>query len=519
VLSYRPATGTTAVHGEYAAELARQLVVAQYGDEAYERGLNVFLSIDSAEQQAAYRALRRGILEHARRQPYRGPEDYVLLPADAGDLDAAVTEALADHPDNDELLAAVVLQAGPRQLVAQLQDGQTLVLGPASFGLAAAALSGRADAQKPIRRGAVIRLLRGDQGQWQLTQLPEVEGAFVSLAPQDGRIRALVGGFDFAKNPFNHVLQSWRQPGSAIKPFLYSAALEHGFSVSTVINDSPLSLPGARPDDLPWQPVNADGRFDGPMALHTALAKSKNIVSIRLLQAIGASTAQQWLARFGFDAARQPADLTLALGTGSVTPLQMAMAYAVLANGGLRVAPQLIDRLTDANGRVLNEPAPMDDADSRRAIDPRNAFVVNRMLQEVTAIGTAARAQQVLQRPDLYGKTGTTSDTQDAWFAGFQPGRLAVVWLGHDRPRSLGERETGAALALPVWIDYMAQALKNVPVAPPPPPPDGVVQVGGDWYFDESTPASSIQTLGTEPLPAVPDGDDERRRILDLFRP
>ena len=505
------------VHAEYVAETARQLVYAQYGEESYTRGLNVYLTLDSAEQSAAYRALRRGILDYERRQAYRGPEGYVDLPANPQELDARIAEALVEHPDSDELKSAVVLQANPRKVVAVLQSGESVAVAGEGLRPAAAGLSDKANPKTQIRRGAVVRVVRSAKGDWTITQLPEVEGAFVSLDPRTGAIRAMVGGFDYAKSKFNHASQAWRQPGSSFKPFIYSAALEKGFTPSTVINDAPLFFDAGATGSQPWEPKNYDGQFEGPMSMRRALAKSKNMVSIRILQSIGASYGQQWVTRFGFDADKHPAYLTMALGAGSVTPLQMAGGYAVFANGGYRVNPMLIARVTDARDRPLarSEPPPLDE--SMRAIDERNAFLMTSLLQEVTRSGTAARAQATLQRPDVYGKTGTTNDSMDAWFAGWQPHVVGVVWIGYDNPRKLGDRETGGGLALPVWIEYMSHALRGVPVEERP-APAGVVSINGEWYYDEFAPGRGVTSVGLEErTPAAPTEED-RNSILDLFR-
>ena len=506
------------VHAEYVAELARQLVFSQYGEEAYSRGLHVHLTIDSGEQMVAYRALRKGILDYERRQVYRGPEAYVDLPANPREIDARIAEALVDHPDNDELKAAVALEAGARKVVAVLQNGETVTITGEGLRPAASGLAGRANPKTQVRRGAVIRVVKGAKGSWTITQLPEVEGAFVAMNPRTGAVRAMVGGFDYSKSKFNHVTQAWRQPGSSFKPFIYSAALEKGFTPATVINDAPLFFDADATGSQPWEPRNYDGSFDGPMPLRTALAKSKNLISIRILQSIGSPYAQEWAARFGFDPERHPAYLTMALGAGSVTPLQMATAYSVFANGGYRLNPFLISKLTDSKGRVLNEPqAPVLD-ESARVLSPRNAFVMNSLLQEVTRSGTAARAQGALRRPDVYGKTGTTNDSLDAWFAGFQPNAVAVVWMGYDNPRKLGDRETGGGLALPIWIDYMAHALKGVPVEEPP-VPAGLVRMDGEWYYQEYAYGSGVSSVGMEDqLPTAAPTEEERNSILDLFK-
>ncbi|UZG45054.1 penicillin-binding protein 1A [Caldimonas thermodepolymerans] len=505
------------VHAEYVAETARQLIFEQYGEEAYTRGLNVYTTIETDDQVAAYRALRAGIIDYERRQFYRGPEGYVELPKDATELDTRIAEALADYPDNDEIRAAVAIEVSPKKVVAVLQNGEDVTITGAGLKPAESGLSEKANPKVRIRPGAVIRVVQDAKGKWSITQLPEVEGALVSLDPRTGAVRALVGGFDHAKNKFNHVTQAWRQPGSSFKPFIYSAALEKGFTPATVINDAPLFFDAGTTGSQPWEPKNYDGTFDGPMSMRRALAKSKNMVSIRLLQAIGPDYGQQWVSNFGFDPARHPPYLTMALGAGSTTPLQMATAYAVFANGGLRVTPHLVTRVTDSKGNVLVDRPPKPVDESARVIDARNAFVMSSLLQEVTRSGTAARAQALLKRPDLYGKTGTTNDSMDAWFAGFQPTLVGVVWIGYDTPRKLGSRETGGGLALPIWISYMAHALKGVPVQEPSPPP-GVVNIGGEWFYEEFSQGAGVASLGLEDQLPVTPTEDERRSILDLFR-
>jgi penicillin-binding protein 1A len=509
-------TGTSLpIHAEYAAEVARQLVFSQYGEDTYTRGLSITLTLDSAEQMAAYRALRRGILEYEKRQVYRGPEGFVALPTKPDEVDARVAEALTDHPDNDEIKAAVVLEASANKVVASLQSGEEVVISGDGLKPVASGLADKAPANKQIRRGSIVRVVQ-DGKRWVLTQLPEVEGAFVSLDPRTGAVRAMVGGFDWRKNKFNHVTQAWRQPGSSFKPFIYSAALEKGYTGATVINDAPLFFDAGATGSQPWEPKNYDGKFEGPMSLRTALAKSKNMVSIRVLQGVGAKNAQEWVTRFGFEAERHPAYLTMALGAGSVTPMQMATGYAVFANGGYRVPPVLISRIADDRGRVLVDSPPKPAEESWRVIDERNAFVMSHLLQEVTRSGTAAKAQATLQRSDLFGKTGTTNDSMDAWFAGWQPHVVAVVWIGYDQPRKLGDRETGGGLALPVWIEYMQQALKKIPPTDTPVPP-GVVQSGADWVFEEFSAGKGVRSVG---LGDKPDGaaEEEKKSILDLFR-
>jgi len=518
VLKYRPPTDIP-VHAEYVAETARQLVFAQYGADAYTRGLDVYLTLNSAEQMLAYRALRKGVMDYERKQVYRGPEDYVDLPANPKEIDARIAEALQDYPDNDELKAAIVVEANPKKVVAVLDSGDSISILGDGLKPAASGLAPKGNPKTQIRPGAVIRVIQGAKGEWSITQLPEVEGAFVSLDPRTGAVRAMVGGFDYSKSKFNHVTQAWRQPGSSFKPFIYSAALEKGFTPATVINDAPLFFDSGATGSQPWEPKNYDGTYDGPMSMRNGLAKSKNMISIRILKSIGTAYAQDWITRFGFDADKHPAYLPMALGAGSVTPLQMATAYSVFANGGYRINPTLISRVTDARGRVLAEAKLATPDESMRTIDARNAFVMTSLLQSVTHIGTAASAGKALNRPDIYGKTGTTNDSIDAWFAGWQQGTVAVVWIGYDNPRKLGDRETGGGLALPVWIDYMKTVLKGVPFQEPA-PPEGVVNLNGEWYFEEYARGSGVSSLGLEDKPpAAPmPTEEERKGILDLFR-
>jgi len=506
-------------HSEFVAEMARQLMYAQYGSDIYTRGLNVYTTIHAKDQQAAYAALRQGILDFERRQHYRGPEKFINLPADKSEREDAIDDALIEQGDKGDLLAAVVLEATPKKVRVVRQNSEEIEITGEGLQPVQSGLSDKAAPNIKLRPGALVRIAKTPKNTWEITQLPEVEGAFVSLDPRNGGIRALVGGFDFDKNKFNHVTQAWRQPGSSFKPFIYSAALEKGFTPATVVNDAPLFFDASVTGGQPWEPKNYDGTFDGPMTLRKGLAKSKNMISIRILQSIGAQYAQDWVSHFGFDPDKHPPYLTMALGAGSVTPMQMATAYSVFANGGYRVNPFLISKVTDQLGKVLSEYTPPELDESMRAIDARNAFVMCSLLQEVTRSGTAARAQAVLKRPDLYGKTGTTNDSMDAWFAGFQPTLAAVTWIGYDTPRKLGDRETGGGLSLPVWINYMQTALQGVPVQEIM-PTDGLSHENGDWAFTEFSRGGGVSSLGldakpssTEPLPA----GDEKKRILDLF--
>jgi penicillin-binding protein 1A len=520
-LKIRPSGQTTPIHAEYIAEMVRQLMLSQYGDETYTRGLDVQTTINSSNQTTAYNALRRGIMDFERRQFYRGPEKFVTLSSNPQEADDAIDEALDEHPDNGDVMSAVVLDATAKMVRAKRQGGELVEITGDGLKPAQSGLSDKAPPNIKIRRGAIIRVTKASKGAWEITQLPEVEGAFVAMDPRDGSIKALVGGFDFNKNKFNHVTQAWRQPGSSFKPFIYSAALEKGFTPATVINDAPLFFDAGVTGGQPWEPKNYDGTFEGPMSLRRGLAKSKNMISIQILRSIGTQYAQDWATRFGFDAERHPPYLTMALGAGSTTPMQMAVGYSVFANGGYRVNPWLVTKVSEQRGRVLAEShaAPLEN--SERAIDARNAFIMTSLLQEVTRSGTAARAQATLKRPDIYGKTGTTNDSMDAWFAGYQQTLTAVTWIGYDTPRKLGDRETGGGLSLPVWISFMETALNGVPVMEAS-TPEGVVNVAGEWYYDEFSKNDGVVGLGFESKPeenvlTLPPAE-EKKKILDLFK-
>ena len=517
-LRIRPNNDKSRIHAEYVGETVRQMMFAQYGQETYTRGLNVYTTLQSSEQNAAYQALRQGIMDFERRQVYRGPEKFIELPTKPKEMEDAIDEVLDDHPDNGDVMSAVVLEASPKKIVAIRQNAEQLEITGDGLKPAQSGLSDKAGPNIKIKRGAVIRVVQTPKGTWEITQLPEVEGAFVAISPQDGSVRALVGGFDFAKNKFNHVIQAWRQPGSSFKPFIYSAALEKGFTPATVINDAPLFFDAGVTGGQPWEPKNYDGTFEGPMTLRKGLAKSKNMISIRILQAVGTRNSQEWVTKFGFDEDKHPAYLTMALGAGSVTPMQMATGYSVFANGGMRVQPHMITRVTDHKGKILVDSPPQMVNEANRAITPRNAFVMTSLLQEVTRSGTAAKARVALKRDDIYGKTGTTNDSMDAWFAGYHRNLAAEVWIGYDTPRKLGDRETGGGLSLPVWISFMESALKNMPIMDAI-APEGVLFVNGDWYFEEYAKGSGVTSLGlgNEKGGTLPE-PDEKKRILDLFR-
>jgi penicillin-binding protein 1A len=477
------------LHAEYVAEMVRQAVVEQYPDDAYSRGFRVYTTIRKVDQEVAYAATRAGLIDYDRRNGYRGPEGFVELAPDAGDDD--YEEALTDRPDSDDLLAAVVVEAKQKEVHAALRSGEQIVLSGDGLKFAASALEAKTAPRKRIRRGAIIRVQKDSKQHWQIAQLPEAEASFVSMDPQNGAIRALVGGFDFDRNKFNHVTQAWRQPGSSFKPFIYSASLEKGFTPATVIPDEPVMIDPEVTGGQRWEPKNFDGKYEGPMRMRTALAKSKNMVSIRILEAIGPKYAQDYVVKFGFDADKHPPYLTMALGAGSVTQWQMVRAYAVFANGGYLVQPYFIQRVVDDHGNTLGSAEPQRAGDENlRVIDARNVFIMDNMMQDVTRVGTGARAAK-LKRRDLAGKTGTTNEFVDAWFCGYTPALVGISWVGYDQPKSLGRNQTGSAVALPIWLDYMEVALKGVPEVMRL-MPDGVVSV--QTGPDQSQPDESKAT-------------------------
>jgi penicillin-binding protein 1A len=493
------------VHAEYVNEMVRMMMYQQYKEDIYTRGINVTTTINADDQRAAYLAVRNGVMDYDRRHGYRGPEETVSLPSDPDQRSQAIDDILDAHPDNDDITTAVAIEAGPKQIRAVMRDDTVVTFNGEALRFVAAALTPKAAPALRIREGSVIRLRRDAKTNWQIVQLPQVEATLVALTPQNGAIRSLVGGFDFVQNKYNHVTQAWRQPGSTFKPFIYSAALEKGFAPTSLVNDAPVSYP-AGPGQDNWEPHDDDPPA-GPMPLRTALQKSVNLVSIRLLEAIGVPYAQQFITqRFGFDIDKTPPYLPLALGAGQTTPLQLAAAYSVFANGGYTINPYLIADVTDARGKLLSQAQPLIAAQNApRAIDERNSFVMTSLLQSVAQGGTGARTN-VLRRTDLAGKTGTTNDAFDGWFAGFQHNLTTVVWMGYDQPKSLGTKEFGAQLALPIWVEYMGSALKGVPMYATP-VPDGIRVIDNELYFDNFTPGNGfVATLGIDSGPSALSG-------------
>ncbi len=529
-----------AVHAEYVAEMVRQMMYAQYREDTYTRGFSVTTTIDSADQDAAYHAVRKGVMDYERRHGYRGPEGFVSLPPDADDRDEAIDDALADHPDNGDLIAAVVTSANAKAITVEFVNGDAATIAGDSLHFVANSLRTNGPAASRIKPGSIVRVMKDAKDNWAMTQLPQVEGALVSLVPQDGAIRALIGGFDYNKNKFNHITQAWRQPGSSFKPFIYSASLEKGLGPATIINDAPLYFPPNGPNAQAWEPKD-DDQPDGPMSMRTALMKSKNLVSIRILSFIGTKYAQDYVTqKFGFDVDKTPPYLPLALGAGLVTPLQLAGGYSVFANGGSRINPYLIGEVDDARGAVISRAAPLvAGSNAPQSLEPRNAYVINSLLHSVATGGTGA-GTNVMKRNDLSGKTGTTNDAKDGWFAGYQPHLVAVAWMGYDQPKSLGSKEFGAQLALPIWVEFMQRALAKTPQQPMT-MPQGLTSVDGEIFFADKTPGNGfVASIGVDtanpaegasdalggvgpggmtPPPAAPQvNPGERQEIMDLFK-
>ena len=503
----RDVTGTP-IHAEFVTEMARQIAAERFPDDVYTRGLRVYTTIVKDDQDAAHASVRRGVLDYDRRHGYRGAEAYVDLGETKSEQDEALEELLLDFQDAEDLQPAIVLQADTKKIRAYRRGGEVITISGDGLKFAAPMIEDKAPPNKRIRRGAIIRVQADEKNNWRIVQMPEVEAAFLAADPRDGAVRALVGGFDFNRNKFNHVTQAWRQPGSSFKAFIYSAALERGFTPASIINDEPISFPSTVTGSQAWEPKNYDGKYEGPMRMRTALAKSKNMVSIRLLQASGVRFVQDYITRFGFEASRHPPYLTMALGAGSVTPWEMVAAYAVFANGGYRIRPYIVREIQDDKKQVLARAEPvMAGDDHLRAIDPRNAYLMDSMLRDVTIYGTAARASATLKRRDLAGKTGTTNEHVDAWFCGYQQTVVGCSWIGFDQPRNLGKGETGGTAALPTWIAFMAKVLKDVPESFLP-APEGLVTVpdsssgkgpAEELFYRENAPAA------LEPEPPLDD--------------
>ena len=461
-LRFKASKQSRDVSAEYVAEMVREQLYAQYQDDIYSSGIKVYTTIHKASQEAANAAVREGVMDYDLRHGYRGPEKTLDLAALLAEDDNALASALDDLDTVNGFEPALITAISAKGVQVHSKNGEDLTISGSGLAFVDKMLHDKDPAKRLLKPGAVVRIVKQGEA-WRIAQLPQVEAALVALDPENGAIRALVGGFDFNQNKYNHVTQASRQPGSSFKPFIYSAALEKGYTPASVIEDAPLNFAANETGNKAWSPQNYENTFEGAMSLRKALAHSVNTVAIRLLHEIGPRYAQNYVTRFGFSADDHPPYLTMALGAGTTTPMQMAGAYAVFANGGYRVKPNLITKIVDHNGKVLvSNKFTQAGNGAPRVIDARNAFIMNSMLQSVIENGTAMRALN-LGRSDLAGKTGTTNEHIDAWFAGYSPRQVAVAWIGFDKPRPMGSGETGAGAALPMWIRYMAGALRGVP--------------------------------------------------------
>ena len=504
-----------ATKADYIAEMVRQAMYERYKEGAYAMGLKVTTTIFVNHQTAANAALRAGVLTYDRRHGYRGPEAYADLPPNA--TEETLEDALQEYAESEDIFAAVVTEANAKRVKAYRRGGEAIEISDAGLKFAGDALTDKAAANQRIRRGAIIRVQADDKKRWNITQLPVVESMLLSADPRDGAIRALAGGFDFTRSQYNHATQALRQPGSSFKPFIYSAALEKGFTPASIFEDKPLSFSAAQTGGEVWEPKNYDGKYDGPMSMRQALVRSKNLVSIRILQAIGTRYAQDYITRFGFEAKLHPPYLTMALGAGNVTPMQMVGGYSVFANGGFRVKPYFIQRIEDGKGNILFQEKPVRAKENaEKVIDERNAYIMTGMMRDVVRFGTAAAAMK-LGRGDLAGKTGTTNDFLDAWFGGYNAELVAVAWVGYDQPKTLGRNETGGAVALPIWINYMGAVLKGVAEVPLE-APQGLVGTGSDAVYQENGPRGGESTGETPaegaPAALAPAPDSARNQLF-----
>ncbi len=488
------------IRADYVAEMARLYMVQAYGEDVYNHGYKVITTLLKADQEAANLAVRQGVLDYDHRHGYRGPEDFSPLPS-TGLTDAELDDELSDRDMTEGLYPALVLSVSESQVKAYVKTFGHVTLTGASLDFVKRALNPKADKSVRIQRGSFVRMTKGNKGAWEITQIPNVEAALVSLDTHDGAVRALVGGFDYDLNKYNHVTQAYRQPGSSFKPFIYSAALEKGYTPFTIVNDGPFVVDAEKNGGQAWTPHNYDNEYFGNIRLRFALAKSDNMVAIRVLDAITPAYAHQYITRFGFDPEKHPPYLSMALGAGAATPLQMANAYAIFANGGFKVTPYYIDRVLDGQGQVISQAHPKAAGEGADlVIDPRNAFLMTSMMQDVVKMGTAERAS-ALGRQDIAGKTGTTNDHVDAWFCGFQPSLVAVAWVGFDKPATLGGRETGAQAALPIWMDFMQQALRTIPESPQviPPGVDVVTVNPVTGKIDTTSPDRVVDYVYSQP--------------------
>ncbi|MCD8339906.1 MAG: PBP1A family penicillin-binding protein [Burkholderiales bacterium] len=491
-----PTKMNSSLHAEYVAELVRTLMYDIFQQETYTRGLNVYTTINSTDQNYAYQSLRSNVQKYDRGQGYRGPEANIDI-SDPKTRKDNIKNALQEALYASDMPACVVLAASPTEVEVELAQGKTVKITGKGLDFVKKSLQPKASSNIRIQPGSVVRIQGMADGQWEITQIPQAEAAFIAVKYATGAVQALVGGYDFNLNKFNHVTQAWRQPGSSFKPFIYSAAIEKGFSPQTVINDAPIVLDPAETGFKRWNPKNFSHTFQGPIMMKDALKKSLNLVSVRIVQAITPRYAVNFIQRFGFEADRHPAYLSLGLGAGSVTPWEMVRGFSVFANLGKRVEPYIISKVTDQAGKILMQSTAEVEAvvEGVQALDVRNAYIMHTMLNGVATGGTAARVGATLKRRDIAGKTGTSNDSNDVWFVGYAGTQAAAVWMGYDQLRSLGKRAQGASLALPIWLDYMKIAIKDDPIIERK-APHGVTEDHGAIYYTNRKDA--IPSLGLD---------------------
>ncbi len=476
--------------GGYIAEMVRQMMYDKFGEKIYQSGFRVYTTVNSKMEQDAYIALRNGLLQYDHTHSYGGAEDHV-------DLDDDLMSYFSDYPDYGDLQVAIVINASPNRVEARIRNGNTLTFTGDDLNYIRKRI-GSSD-KKSISRGAVIRV-RNVDGKWIISQTPKVQGAIVAIDPNNGAIKALVGGFDFTQNKFNHVTQAMRQPGSGFKPFIYSSALEKGFTPDSIIDDSEICFPSGGNNGEQWCPRNDEDDFNGKVTFREALSRSLNIVTVKILNEITPQYAISYLPRFGFSKDQFQPFLTMALGANEVTPLQMAVGYSVFANGGYQVNPYLIDSIRDNKNNIIAQTQPDDIHKEQPVIDPRNAYIMNSIMQDVVRYGTGARAYRELKRNDMAGKTGTTTDSKDVWFNGYTPNIVTITWIGYDQPQTLGAHAYGATIALPVWIEFMKNTLPQIPETQINMPPGikvehNVTWKGNDEYvYDTSFKPQNIES-------------------------
>ena len=487
------------VKADHLAEMVRQQVFSEFGENTYNLGLTVFTTIRADEQRAAHMALRNGVLSYDKKNGYRGPEGFIKLPNDPNSANEVIADKLSSVSDSLDILAGIVTKIEKDKITVSRGEDKPLILERSNTKFAEDFFTKLTPLKKRIRRGSLIRIrpIENNKNKYEITQIPDAQAALVALQTNNGAIRALVGGFDFQSNKYNRVTQAYRQPGSVIKPFVFGAALEKGFSPKTLINDLPVNFsPDSTGGEL-WEPKNFNNLYLGPISMMEALTKSQNMVSIRVVKKITPQYVQDYITRFGFEANRNPPLFSLALGAGAITPLQLVAGYSSIANGGFFTEPYFIDRILDYSGKLVRRYEPLLSGNEKyRVIDPRHAYILHNMLSDVVYSGTARKAK-ILERPDLAGKTGTTNDAVDAWFAGYQPAISAVTWFGYDNPKSLGEKQTGSGIALPIWINFMKEILKRQPIIFQP-EPTGIIRINDGLFTAESLPSSTNESLDVE---------------------